>query len=145
MYFENLFDSSYERIRQQGDAFFEAFYQRFLASSCLVRQKFYHTDMVAQRRMLKKSFYSMVVFYATGSADGVLVEIGHSHSARRYNVIPALYDFWLESLIATIRQFDSQCDDDVELAWRLVLSPGITYLKFKYDHSGVPSEPRRSA
>lgn len=133
MSFENLFDSSYERIRLQGDSFFESLYQRFLTSSPLVRQKLYHTDMVEQRRMLKKSFYSLVVFYASGSADGTLERIAHSHSARGYNIVPALYDDWMESVVATVWQFDPECSDDIELAWRLVLSPGITYLKFKYD------------
>ncbi len=134
MSFESLFDGSYERVRQHGDAFFETFYQRFLASSPLVRQKFYHTDMVEQRRMLKKSFYSLVVFYASGSSEGVLENIARTHNARGYNILPVLYDYWLESLMETVRQYDDQCDDDVELAWRLVLSSGITYLKFKYDH-----------
>lgn len=133
MSFEILFDGSYERVRQHGDAFFESFYQRFLASSPLVRQKFYNTDMVEQRRMLKKSFYSLVVFYASGSAEGVLERIARTHSVRGYNITPVLYDYWLESLVATVRQFDAECDDDVELSWRLVLSAGITYLKFKYD------------
>ncbi|MFE8071031.1 globin [Marinobacteraceae bacterium S3BR75-40.1] len=137
MSFEEIFDNSYERViqieRHRTD-FFEAFYRRFLLASPTVREKFRHTDMDRQRRMLKKSFYSLVAFYASGSADGVLERIAYSHSVRGLDIHPALYDLWLECLIDTVRDFDPQFDDDVELAWRLVLSAGITYMKFKYDH-----------
>jgi hypothetical protein len=40
---------------------------------------------------------------------------------------------WLESLIKTVADYDPEFDLDVELSWRVVLSSGITYMKFKYD------------
>lgn len=137
MGYERLFDESYERVVleiRDGREFFEAFYCRFLASSPLVRQKFRHTDMMRQRIMLKKSFYNLLAFYASGSVDSVLERIALSHSRKGLDIPPELYDLWLDCLAATIKDYDPLFDVDVELAWRLVLSPGITYMKFKYDH-----------
>lgn len=53
---------------------------------------------------------------------------------RQFNIKPYLYHLWFECLIDTVREFDPLFSDDVELAWRLTLSSGITYMKFGYDH-----------
>ena len=137
MSFDDIFDASYDRVQSahaNGLEFFEAFYQRFLLSSPEVRMLFRNTDMVAQKHMLKKSFFSLMSFYASGAVDDVLRKIAYSHSAEQLNIKPHLYDLWLECLIHTVEEFDPEFDNDVELAWRLILSPGITYMKFGYDH-----------
>ena len=38
-----------------------------------------------------------------------------------------------EALAAAVAEFDPDYDEDVGLAWRLVLSPGITYMRYCYD------------
>ena len=137
MSFEELFDASYERVLQPRPGvpdFFEAFYRRFLMASPEVRALFRNTDMAVQRSMLKKSFFSLVAFYASGNVDDVLHRIACLHSARHLSIKPHLYDLWLDCLTDTVRAYDWECSDDIELAWRLVLSPGITYMKFGYDH-----------
>lgn len=137
MSFDDIFDASYNRVQSPSDSgleFFEAFYRRFLLSSPEVRMLFRNTDMSAQRSMLKKSFYSLISFYASGAVDDVLRKTAYLHSAEQLNIKPHLYDLWLECLIDTVRDFDPEFEDDVELAWRLILSPGITYMKFGYDH-----------
>lgn len=141
MSYETLFDASYQRVmaaERQGLDVFEAFYRRFLMASPIVREKFRFTDMQRQRKMLRKSFYSLVAFYASGSADCVLEKIANTHDARHLDIWPELYDLWLECLIETVAEFDDDFYDDIELAWRLVLSPGIVYMKFKYDRCGSP-------
>ncbi|MBW0147379.1 globin [Marinobacter arenosus] len=137
MSFDDIFDESYDRVLlapSDGIEFFEAFYRRFLRSSSEVRILFRNTDMAAQRSMLKKSFFSLVAFYASGTIDDVLRRIAYLHSAEHLNIKPHLYDLWLECLIDTVNAYDPEFCDEVELAWRLVLSPGITYMKFRYDH-----------
>ncbi len=137
MSFDDIFDNSFDRVlansRDNRD-FFDAFYQHFLSASPEVRMLFRNTDMAHQRSMLKKSFFSLVAFYASGAVDDVLHKIAHTHSARALNIEPHLYDLWVECLIDTVRAFDPEYNDDVELAWRLILSPGITYMKFGYNH-----------
>ena len=62
---EGLFDASYMRVLDrevEEQAFFEAFYERFVASSPAVAVKFRSTDMARQRAMLKKSFYHLLAF-----------------------------------------------------------------------------------
>ncbi|MGJ7462246.1 globin [Halomonas sp. MA07-2] len=133
---ENLFDASYLRVLSrevEGRAFFAAFYERFLAASPEVAVKFRHTDMARQRAMLKKSFYHLLAFYASSHADYYLQEVAVSHSRAQLDIAPALYDLWLETLIDTVRAYDDQFDDEVELAWRLVMTPGIVFMTFHYD------------
>ena len=137
MQFEEIFDASYERVlrvEHGGYNFFEAFYRNFIAASPQVRDKFKNTDMDHQQKMLKKSFYSLVVFYASNNVDDYLVNVAERHNKDNLDIRPEFYDLWMESLIATVAQYDEDFGDRIELAWRLVLSTGITYMKFKYDH-----------
>ncbi len=137
MSFETIYDESYERTvanTVNGVTFFDAFYHAFLDSSDEVREKFRNTDMEKQKGMLKKSFYHLLVFYGSNQADDYIQKIAASHNKNHLNIRPELYDLWLDTLMQTIQQFDPQYSEEVELAWRLVLAPGITYMKFKHAH-----------
>lgn len=138
MSFEQLFDESYERVLKReldGKDFFAAFYDHFLLQSPEIREKFVNTEMVKQRSMLKKSFYRLLVFYGSNHADDYLKKVAQQHDRAHFNVRPQLYDVWMDSLVHTVAQYDEQFTPETELAWRLVLTPGITYMKFLYDHS----------
>ncbi|MDR5866853.1 globin [Halomonas koreensis] len=131
-----VFDASYARALAReirGAGFFEAFYARFLAASPEVAEKFRHTDMAHQQAMLKKAFYHLLTFYAAGHVDYYLEGVAIRHGRRHLDIRPGLYDLWLEALIATLRDYDPECSEEVELAWRLVMAPGIAYMKFHYD------------
>ena len=134
--FDSYFDQSYERIKhikKNDKTFFDAFYDNFLASSPHIAKHFQSTNMEKQKAMLEKSFYSLFIFYATNNANDYLRKIAEHHSKAGHNIPPDLYDAWLESLIKTVGEFDPEYNLDVELSWRVVLSSGITYMKFKYD------------
>lgn len=134
--FDSHFDQSYERVKRitkNDKSFFDAFYDNFIASSPMVASHFQDTDMKRQKMMLEKSFYSLFIFYATNNANDYLKNIAQQHSKRGHNVPPELYDLWLESLIETVADYDPEFNMDIELSWRVVLSSGITYMKFKYD------------
>ncbi len=135
MNFEDIFDGSHKRILSKeidDKPFFEAFYDRFLSDD-EVAKKFVNTDMNTQQSMLKKSFYNLFAFYASGHVDDYMYVIAERHNREHLNIRPEFYDKWLECLIGTISRYDEEFSDDVELAWRLVMTPGITYMKFKYD------------
>ena len=137
MNFEETFDNSYERVKARergGQSFFDAFYDKFIAASPKVHEAFSETDMRRQRKMLEKSFYSLFIFYATSNENDYLEKIAHRHGKHDKNIVPELYDVWLECLIDTVKEFDPHFNLDVELSWRLVLSTGIAYMKFHYDH-----------
>lgn len=136
MNFEDVFDASHKRIlsKQVSDKpFFEAFYDRFLCEGDEIKKRFVNTDMAGQQRMLKKSFYNLFAFYASGHVDDYMHLIAERHNRKHLDIRPEFYDRWLECLIETVNKYDEEFTDDVELAWRLVMTPGITYMKFKYD------------
>lgn len=137
MSFEHIYDKSYARIvnRKIDDKdFFEAFYDNFLRHSEEIRQIFVNTDMNKQKAMLKKSFYSLLIFYASNQADDYIKKIASHHDKHHLNIRPELYEVWLDTLMKTLSVYDEEFSDDVELAWRLILSSGITYMKFKHGH-----------
>ena len=132
---DELFDQSYERVKRitkHGKSFFDVFYDNFIATSDIVAEHFRDTDMQRQREMLEKSFYSLFIFYATNNANDYLDKIAKMHGASALNIPPKMYDIWMECLIDTVREFDPEFNDDIELSWRVVLSSGIVYMKFKY-------------
>ena len=127
---------SFERVNSQeiGQCcFFEAFYKRFIDAAEEVAEKFKHTDMEQQQKMLKRSFYSLLTFYASYQADHCLEQIAVKHNRFNLDIQPELYDLWLEILIDTVKDFDPEFSNQIELVWRLVMAPGITYMKFHYD------------
>jgi len=134
--YEEVFNTSYWRATlavKEGIGFFDSFYERFLNSDHEVEEKFKNTDMDAQKRMLKESLLNMSSFFVTKVADDYLQKISRIHSKPNRNIEPHLYDLWLECLIKTVRDYDPEFQRDVELAWRLVMAPGIVYMKFQYD------------
>ncbi|MCX4025672.1 globin [Endozoicomonas sp. SM1973] len=135
--FENIFDASYERVLGKeinARSFFDAFYLNFTNKSDAIARAFANTDMSKQKRLLEKSFYKLLTFYATNNATDYLEKIAIQHNRLHLNILPEWYDIWLEALVETVAQYDDEFSDNIELAWRLVLASGITYMKFKYSH-----------
>jgi hemoglobin-like flavoprotein len=44
-----------------------------------------------------------------------------------------LYDLWLDSLLATVREVDPAWNAEVEQAWESVMTVGIAYLVSRYN------------
>lgn len=135
MNYEEIFDHSYERVKNnsvEGKTFFETFYNNFLELSPAAATHFAHVDMKKQIRMMEKSFYSLFIFYATQNANDYLESTARRHSGSDLDISLNLFDTWLEAIIATVKQYDTRYTSDIGLAWRIVLSPGITYMKYRY-------------
>jgi hemoglobin-like flavoprotein len=129
----NRFEASFSRIfgnqvgiTVSGEAFFVRFYEIFLESP-RVRLMFAKTDMARQVTMLRHSMYELVTFYVTGTLTESLRRVAHLH--QRLALSADLYDRWLDALITTVAEFDPEYDELIEDAWRLALTPGITYMK----------------
>ncbi|MDZ7669009.1 MAG: globin domain-containing protein [Gammaproteobacteria bacterium] len=131
-----LFDASYRRLfggdvaAGQSDPFFAAFYRRFLADPDIAAM-FRDTDMDRQVVMLRKSFFHLAGFYVTNAPSGELERVAQIHT--RLGITSAHYDQWLDCLVATVAEFDPDCDHATELAWRWALTPGVTFMKL-YDY-----------
>lgn len=135
MSYEEVFDHSYERVKQKeinGKRFFARFYDLFVESSPEIAQYFQNTDMHQQHKMMEKSFYGLFIFYATQNSNDYLEKIAHRHSEKDLKIPVNLFDIWLDMLIKTVSEFDPHFSSEVELAWRVVLSPGVTYMKYKF-------------
>lgn len=138
----NRFEASFARIfgnqvgiTVAGEAFFFRFYEIFLASP-RVRVLFAKTDMARQVNMLRHSMYELVTFYVTGTLTESLRHVAHIH--QQLAIAPDLYDRWLDALIATVAEFDPDYDELIADAWRLALTPGITYMKIWCGSSRSP-------
>jgi hemoglobin-like flavoprotein len=130
--FEETFNSSYERIigrRGKGDIFFDKFYNRFIASSPKVKEKFKDTDMSKQKRMLQQSLFQLLTFFTTKRDSDYIRQIAAIHSKKERDISPELYELWLKSLLCTVEELDPNYNPDVGLAWKMILSMGITYMK----------------
>lgn len=131
-----LFDASYRRLfgsavaAGQSNQFFAAFYRRFLDDPEIAAM-FRDTDMDRQVVMLRKSFFHLAGFYVTNAPTGELERVARIHA--RLGITHAHYDQWLDCLVATVAEFDADCDHATELAWRWALTPGVTFMKL-YDY-----------
>jgi hypothetical protein len=96
--------------------------------------------MPRQKKMLYQSLRHMVDFSVERRASEALRRIAERHSKSQIDIDPGLYDTWLDSLIETAQMFDPRFSEEIELSWRVVLAPGIVYMKFRYDKPAVGAE-----
>jgi hemoglobin-like flavoprotein len=115
-------------------AFIERFYEIFLASSPKVKEKFAHTDFVRQRAALRASLDAMLLAAKNPQANPqqYLHGLAERHSSRELNIGAELYDLWLDSLLAAVKEFDTNNSAEVQEAWEKVMMVGISYLLSRY-------------
>ena len=140
MNLESAFEGSYARvigsgvgITAKGQDFFERFYDIFLSSNDEIQNKFSKTDMQKQVGVLQKGVFQLISFYLTKSDGEYIHSIALTHRRSEYDIQPIYYDLWLDALISTVKERDPDYEDRVGLAWRIVMTPGILYLKYHYD------------
>ena len=121
------------------------FYDLFIASSDEVREKFRHTDLEQQRRMVADSLYLMAVAgQSPGREESVawseMSRLAERHAQSDRNIRPALYDLWLDCLLQAAREHDPEFSPAVEAAWRDTLRPGIEFMQARYGdgRAGTP-------
>ena len=114
--------------------FLDRFYEVFLESSPRVKEKFVNTDFVRQKRALKASLHAMLLATGDGKVglDKYLSGTADRHSRKEMNVGAEFYDYWLDSLLATVKEIDPKHNPEVQDAWEKVMMSGISYLLSKY-------------
>jgi hemoglobin-like flavoprotein len=111
-------------------AFMKDFYDRFVASSEEIRDKFKHTDFERQNRVLADSLLLMAT--AAQSAPDAIAWREMKHIALRHRELGIrgpMYDVWLECLLAAAASHDPQFSPALEAAWRATLGPGIEFMR----------------
>lgn len=129
-----MFLDSLKRCLGKPD-FLLDFYGAFMASSDEVREKLRDTDLQRQTRVLAESLWTMALAAQSSAASpgrGDLPRVAEKHDRHHLDIRPALYDDWLECLIATARRHDPLFSAEIEAAWRSTLAIGIEYMRSRY-------------
>lgn len=121
---------SYGRCCKE-ELFFADFYDRFMGSSTEIRAMFVDTDMKQQRHLLRNGIMQLIL-HARGMPDTKLRALGKSHSRGGYNIRPDMYGVWLDALLDTVRKHDPDYSEEVGVAWRRALQPGIELIRSAY-------------
>lgn len=130
--FDDL-QSSFGRALRAGPMI-EAFYQRFLASHPDIAAMFAKTDMARQRMALRRGL-SLAIAHAGGSA---LVQRPVQHMADVHArsghapVPPHLYPYWVDALVATLREFDPAFGPALEARWRTAMAVVVATFSARY-------------
>jgi hemoglobin-like flavoprotein len=114
--------------------FLDLFYERFLASSPKVKEKFASTDFEKQKRLLRASFY-LILLASEDPEKGPERYLGYlaeRHSATDLKIGSELYDLWLDSLLETVEECDPEYNTEVEQAWEQMMEIGIGYMLRHY-------------
>jgi hemoglobin-like flavoprotein len=122
-----LAQASYARCLQAPE-FFRAFYNRFLASDPAIPPYFVETRFDRQDKLLQHGV-ALLLIYAKRPNPALLERIAERHGPGDLNIPARLYAPFVESFIATVREFDGTCDDAVEAAWRAALAPGVACVR----------------
>jgi truncated hemoglobin YjbI len=130
-----IFQASFERITNEAvhDRFFERFYDRFIGSDAAVAAKFEGTNMDRQRAMLRESLTELLDFCFTLQTNPYIVTLARIHGSRGRDISEQMFAEWLASLLATVQEVDPEYNDNVSMGWRLVLLPGIEFMKYFRD------------
>ena len=100
--------------------FIERFYEVFMDSHPAIRPMFASTDMGAQRLALRRGI-SVAIFHAAGSAlcRSTTARMAQVHArSGRSPVDPALYPYWIDSLVQVIGETDPEASPALLARWR---------------------------
>jgi len=122
-----LAQASYARC-QQAPEFFRSFYDRFLASDPAIPPYFANTRFELQDKLLQHGI-ALLLIYARRPNPALLERLATRHGGGDLNIPPRLFSPFVESFIATVRQFDTAGDDEIVSAWRAALAPGVACVK----------------
>jgi len=129
-----VFEASLKRCEARPD-FFDVFYEKFLASSPEVAEKFAHTDFTRQKELLRTSLHHLLLVARDPKQgpDPYLEEVAVRHGAGGLAIGAHMYDLWLDGLLETVRVCDPEFSGEVEAAWEEVMMVGIHYLCANYE------------
>ena len=124
----NIFNDSFQ-ICASDPLFLDRFYKVFFSSSEEIKEKFKHTDMKKQKKVLLKSLAYMM---NARSNPGLISATAVNHDKKHLNISPHLYGIWLNSMVEAVKQSDTRFNQQIEDAWRKTMQPGIDLMIKKY-------------
>lgn len=125
--------ASYGRCLR-NKAFITGFYQRLQGCDPTVEKMFEHTNWPQQQKALRRGISAALTF-AGGSniVQGMMTQMADVHSRRgRAPVPPDYYRFWMDSLMASVREHDPKLTPELEATWRDALETTCQYFIDRY-------------
>ncbi|VWC47398.1 hypothetical protein BLA23254_07473 [Burkholderia lata] len=135
--YEEIFLESYRRLTgdDNGELFFDRFYDIFLNTSTDIRAKFAHTEMTRQKQMMRKSFFHLLNLYRTKVTSDYLERIAVEHGPARLAIPEYMFNAWRSAILATVRELDARhFDVTVEIAWAMTIAPGLEFMRQMSTH-----------
>lgn len=130
---EEVVRPSFLRCMKDRDEFFDDFYGTLSDKAPGIGTMFAHVDMQRQNQLIRNAVEDLIN-YAVGNetAEQELRRLGGTHNRHGLNVVPELYDLWVDTIVETMRDHDPDADDDIDAAWRVVLRDGIKLMTSLY-------------
>ena len=123
---------SFERCEESGN-FAGTFYDEFLGSSPVVAAYFGSTDFSTQRKALRESVHMLVTRDVSDpEMREVIDRLGRAHSRDGRDILPGLYELWLDSICQTVRILDPEWSEQLEREWRVRLRAGMQLIMAAY-------------
>ena len=123
---------SLKRCEANGN-FGETFYRIFLNSSPEIAGYFAETDLHRQRTVLRDSVHHLVTRgVSEPEMREMLEQLGRTHSRGCRNVLPRLYELWLDCVCLAGQQLDPEWTMEVERNWRFRLRAGLQVIMSSY-------------
>ncbi len=125
-----VMSDQYEDLQQsfgrclRDKQFIENFYEVFLASHPAIPPMFEKTDFSKQRMALRRGI-SVAISHAAGSgiSKRTTEAMADVHSCQgRVPVDPALYPYWIESLVTVVGWTDPEANPALLARWREAMS-----------------------
>ncbi len=132
--YEKTFQDSYRRAVGTGSynqAFITRFHDLLIERSGAIASMFRQIDISAQRTMLHDSLNLLVDFFHDRRVTPQIEQIALLYSRVQKKVAQDLYATLVDALVDTVKEFDPEFNEEVGMAWRLVLAPGITFLQLR--------------
>lgn len=127
---------SFNRCLQRRD-FLSRFYTIFVGSHPDIATKFVDTNWQQQIHLLRHGISASILYAGGGDlGDHELKRLHKSHGKKGYRIAPWMYDNWLESLIKTLAETDSQFDEQLERRWRETMGIAIAQIRDGRDVRG---------
>jgi len=120
---------SFNRCLQRRD-FLRRFYTLFVNSHADIAAKFRDTDWDQQIHLLRHGISASILYAGGGDlGDHEIDRLVRSHGRRGYGIERWMYDNWLDALIRTLRETDSQFNDELEQRWRDAMRVAIDRIR----------------
>ena len=113
--------------------FLDIFYEKFLASSDEIKEKFVNTRFPNQKIMLKASLHIMLLLAQGGIKNTeTLQKLADKHNKKGLDIRPEFYQYWVSSMIFAVKSCDPKYTDILAEAWINALKPGVDFFTSKY-------------